>query len=143
VRKGLPVQVSVRGQLMHPVTGTVTRTASAIDPGTRTLLTEVDVPNASHHFLPGMFVYVAFKIGVAGSRWRIPATAAIIDAEGTRVAVVGPDNTLRFQPVVFGRDLGASIDVQAGLNGDESIVKQPTVSLQEGQVVRPIAPRTP
>jgi RND family efflux transporter MFP subunit len=143
VRKGLPVQVSVRGQLMHPVTGTVTRTASAIDPGTRTLLTEVDVPNASHHLLPGMFVYVAFKIGAAGSRWRIPATAAIVDAQGTRVAVVGPDNTLRIQPVVFGRDLGASIDVQAGLSGDESIVKQPTVSLQEGQVVRPIAPRTP
>jgi RND family efflux transporter MFP subunit len=143
VRKGLPVQVSVRGQLMHPVTGTVTRTASAIDPGTRTLLTEVDVPNASHHLLPGMFVYVAFKIGAAGSRWRIPATAAIVDAQGTRVAVVGPDNKLRFQPVVFGRDLGALIDVQAGLSGDESIVKQPTVSLQEGQVVRPIAPRTP
>jgi hypothetical protein len=44
---------------------------------------------------------------------------------------------------VFGRDLGASIDIQAGLRGDESIVKQPTVSLQEGQVVRPIAPQTP
>jgi multidrug efflux pump subunit AcrA (membrane-fusion protein) len=113
VRKGLPVQVSVRGQLMQPVT------------------------------LPGMFVYVAFKIGAAGSRWRIPATAAIVDAQGTRVAIVGPRNTLHFQPVVFGRDFGTSIDVQAGLRGDESIVKQPTVSLQEGQVVRPIEPRTP
>ncbi len=143
VHNGLPVSVSVRGRLMEPVTGTVTRTASALDPGTRTLLVEVDVPNPSHRLLPGMFVYAAFKISPAGTRWRVPATAAIFDAQGTRVMLVGPGNKLHYQPVVFGRDLGASIDIQAGLRGDESIVKQPTVSLQEGQVVRPIAPRTP
>jgi RND family efflux transporter MFP subunit len=143
VHRGLPVSVSVRGQLMEPVTGTVTRTASALDPGTRTLLVEVDVANPSHRLLPGMFVYVAFKISPAGTRWRVPATAAIFDAHGTRVVLVGPGNKLHYQPVVFGRDLGASIDVQAGLRGDESIVKQPTVSLQEGQVVRPIEPQKP
>jgi RND family efflux transporter MFP subunit len=143
VHTGLPVSVSVRGQLMEPVTGTVTRTANALDPATRTLLVEVDVPNPSHRLLPGMFVYAAFKITTAGTRWRLPATAAIFDAQGTRVVLVGPGNKLHYQPVVFGRDLGASIDVQAGLTGDESIVKQPTVSLQEGQVVRPIAPQKP
>jgi len=143
VHAGLPVSVSVRGQMMEPVTGTVTRTANALDPGTRTLLVEVDVPNPSHRLLPGMFVYAAFKISAAGTRWRVPATAAIFDAQGTRVVLVGPGNKLHYQPVMFGRDLGASIDVQAGLSGDESIVKQPTVALQEGQVVRPIAPRTP
>src|SRR6266850_6259143 len=47
VHTGLPVSVSVRGQLMEPVVGTVTRTASALDPGTRTLLTQVDIPNPS------------------------------------------------------------------------------------------------
>src|SRR5207302_2283810 len=57
VTVGLPVHVTVRGQLMQPVTGTVARTASAFDPGTRTLLTEVDIPNESHRLLPGMFVY--------------------------------------------------------------------------------------
>jgi RND family efflux transporter MFP subunit len=143
VRTGLPVSVSVRGQLMEPVTGTVTRTANALDPATRTLLVEVDVPNQSQRLLPGMFVYVAFKISAAGTRWRVPATAAIIDAHGTRVVLVGAGNKLHYQPVVLGRDLGAFIDVQAGLKGDESIVKQPTVSLQEGQVVRPIAPQQP
>jgi RND family efflux transporter MFP subunit len=143
VRVGLPVSVSVRGHLMEPVAGTVTRTANAIDPATRTLLAEVDVPNPSHGLLPGMFVYVAFKIGPAGTRWRVPATAAIFDAQGTRVAIVGPGNKLHFQPVVFGRDLGASIDIQSGLRGDETIVKQPTVSLKEGQVVRPIEPQKP
>ena len=138
VKVGLPVQVTVRGQLMQPVTGTVTRTANALDPGTRTLLTQVDIPNQSHRMLPGMFVYVAFKIGPSGTRWRVPATAVIFNAQGTRVAIVGAGNKLHFQPVVVGRDLGTSIDIQAGLHGSETIVSQPTVSLQEGQVVKPI-----
>ena len=138
VTRGLPVQVSVRGRLMQPVTGSVTRTANALDPGTRTLLAEADVPNASHELLPGMFVYVGFRIGPSGTRWRVPATAVVVDAEGTRVVIVGAANALHFQPVVLGRDFGDAMDIQAGLHGGESIVKQPTVSLQEGQVVHPI-----
>jgi RND family efflux transporter MFP subunit len=143
VKVGLPVHVMVRGQLMQPVTGTVTRTASALDPGTRTLLTQVDIPNPSLRLLPGMFVYVSFKIGPSGTRWRIPSTAVIFNAQGTRVAIVGAENKLHFQEVVLGRDLGTSIDIQAGLQGNETIVKQPTVSLQEGQLVKPIEPQTP
>src|SRR5438094_772937 len=142
LKAGLPVEVAVRGQLMQPVTGTVTRTAGALDPGTRTLLAQVDIPNASHRLLPGMFVYVTFKLAPSGTRWRVPATAVIFNAQGTRVAIVGAGNTLRFQMVVLGRDFGTSIDVQAGLQGHETIVKQPTVSLQEGQRVTPIEPRS-
>ena len=82
---------------------------------------------------------VSDQVSAAGVRWRVPATAAIFDAQGTRVVIVGPDNKLHFQPVVFGRDLGTAIDIQAGLRGDEMIVKQPTVSLQEGQIVKPMA----
>src|SRR3989475_7786444 len=139
LKVGLPVAVAVRGQLMRPVAGTVTRTAGALDPGTRTLLTQVDIPNASHRLLPGMFVYVTFKIGPSGTHWRGPPPPVIFNAQGTRVAFVGTGNTIRFQPVEVGRDFGDSLDVQAGLQGQERIVLQPTVALQEGQVVRPIA----
>ena len=138
VKPGLPVQVSVRGELMQSVPGKVTRTASAVDPGTRTLLTQVDIPNRSHRLLPGMFVYVTFKIAPSGTRWGVPATAVMFNAQGTRVAIVGEGNKLHFQPVVLGRDLGMSIDIQAGLHGTEMILKQPSVSLQEGQVVEPL-----
>jgi RND family efflux transporter MFP subunit len=139
VKARMPVRVSVRGRLMQPVTGTVTRTANALDPGTRTLLAEVDIPNVSHSLLPGMFVYVGFTIGPSGARSLVPSTAVVFDADGTRVVTVGPGNALHFQPVVLGRDFGDSIEIQAGLHGGERIVKQPTVSLQEGQIVRPIA----
>jgi multidrug efflux pump subunit AcrA (membrane-fusion protein) len=143
VTVGLPVRVTLRGQLMQPVTGTVTRTASAFDPGTRTLLTQVDIPNPSHRMLPGMFVYVDFKIGPSGTHWRVPAAAMMFNAQGTRVAIVGAGNKLHFQDVVIGRDLGTSIDIQAGLHGNEMVVSQPTVSLQEGQVVKPIESHGP
>jgi multidrug efflux pump subunit AcrA (membrane-fusion protein) len=139
VEVGMPVQVRIRGELMEPVKATVTRTASAIDTGTRTLLTQVDIPNPSHRMLPGSFVYVDFQIGPAGTHWRIPASALVFNAQGTRVILVRAGNKLHFQNVVVGRDLGTAIDVQSGLDGNETVVKLPTVSLQEGQIVNPIA----
>jgi RND family efflux transporter MFP subunit len=139
VRAGQPATVSVRGHLDAPVAATVTRTASALDPATRTLLTQVDIPNRSGGLLPGMFVSVDFQLTASGTRWRVPATAVIVDAQGNRVATVAAGNAIHFQPVQLGRDLGDSFEVQAGLQGDEAIVVQPTVSLKEGQVVKPIA----
>jgi len=62
-----------------------------------------------------MFVYVDFTIGPSGTRWRVPATAMIFNAQGTRVAIVGAGNKLHFQDVVVGRDLGTSIDIQADI----------------------------
>ena len=138
MRAGLPVRVSVRGHLDEAVAASVTRTSSALDPGTRTLLTQIDVLNPSARLMPGMFVYVTFNVSASGTRWRVPATAVIFDTQGTRVASVGPDNAIRYLPVTLGRDYGTSIDIQAGLRGHERIVTQPTVALQEGQVVAPL-----
>jgi hypothetical protein len=85
-----------------------------------------------------MFVYATFRIAPTGTRWRLPATAGIFDAKGTRVALVQADNKIHFQQVDVGRDLGETVDIQGGLHGHEAIVAQPTVALQEGDVVRPI-----
>ena len=139
VRAGMPVQLTVRGQMGVPIAASVTRTSNALDPGTRTLLTQIDIPNPSGRLLPGMFVYVTLMIAPSGTRWRVPATAVIFDAQGSRVAIVGAQNTIHFQHVEIGRDFGDAVDVQAGLQGQEQIVLQPTVALQEGQVVRPTA----
>ena len=75
-----------------------------------------------------------------GKRWNIPATALIFNADGTQVILVGTDNKLHVQPVTVGRDFGATVDIQSGLNGGESIVEQPDVSLQNGQSVIPAEP---
>jgi RND family efflux transporter MFP subunit len=139
VRPGLPAKVRVRGHLDQPVAAAVSRTSSSLDPGTRTLLSQVDIPNPSGRLLPGLFVYVDFQIAPSGTRWRLPATAVIFDTQGIRVATVASGNTIHFLRVEPGRDFGDSIDIQAGLQGNESIVAQPTVSLKEGQVVKPMA----
>jgi RND family efflux transporter MFP subunit len=138
VKPGLPAHVTVRGALSTPTGATVARTASALDPGTRTLLVEVDIPNASHAILPGAFVYVAFKLTPSGQRWNLPATALTFNADGTQLLLVDPDHKLRLQKVTVGRDFGDTIDIQAGLSGGESVVKQPDVSLQPGQTVTPL-----
>jgi multidrug efflux pump subunit AcrA (membrane-fusion protein) len=123
------------------------QTDNAQDPSTCTLLTEVDIPNASHALMPGQFVYVAFQIQPSGQRWTSPATALIFNAEGTQVLVVEPDKPgdklgkLRVQKVTVGRDFGDTVDIQAGLNEGASIVKQPDVSLQPGLVVTPVEPQ--
>jgi multidrug efflux pump subunit AcrA (membrane-fusion protein) len=140
VTPGLTAQVTARGNLGKPVAATVTRTANALDPATRTLLTEVDIPNASHVMFPGQFVNVGFKVGPTGKRWNIPATALIFNSQGTQVLLVGTDNKLHVQPVTVGRDFGDTVDIQAGLNGGESIVEQPDVSLQDGQSITPVEP---
>ncbi len=144
VAVGTPAQVTIRGSLGRPVAATVTRTADALDPGTRTLLTEVDIPNASHAMLPGEFVYVALKIAPSGQRWNLPATALIFNSAGTQVLVVEPDRKLHIQKVTVGRDFGDTISIQEGLTGEEKVVSQPDVSLQEGEVVIPVeAPHAP
>ncbi len=144
VKAGLKAQVAVRGALTTPVTATVTRTASALDPGTRTLLTEVDIPNSTHAMLPGTFVYVAFKLAPSGQRWNLPATALIFNSDGTQMMLVEPGGKLRIQNVTVGRDFGDTINVQAGLSGNEMVVKQPDVSLQDGQVIAPVeSPNAP
>jgi RND family efflux transporter MFP subunit len=141
VKSGLPAQVSIRGALNAPVKAVVTRTANALDPSTRTLLTEVDIPNSAHGMLAGQFAYVSMTVGASGQRWNLPATALIFNAQGAQVMLVEPGGKLRLQNVIVGRDFGDTIDVQAGLSGGEMIVKQPTVSLQQGQIVKPVEPQ--
>ena len=111
VRTDLRVKVRARGHLDEPVAASVTRTAGALDPGTRTLLTQVDIPNPSGQLLPGMFVYVDFQIASSGTRWRVPATAVVFDTQGTRVATVAVGNIICFQHVELGRDFGESMDI--------------------------------
>ncbi len=137
IKVGLPVDIVVRGQLTQPFKGSVTRRADALDPNTRTMLTEVDIPNRERRLLPGMFIYVQFKIGPTGTRWRIPGTAMIFNAQGTQVMLVGKDNKLELRKVVLGRDFGESIDVQSGIDKSDVVVKQPTVRIKAGQEVKP------
>jgi len=115
--------------------GTVARTAEAIDPSTRTLLTEVDVPNRDGRLLPGSFGEVHFAVGSDVNKVTVPVNTMLFRAEGPRVAVVGPDSKVQLRPINIGRDYGATLEVLGGVSPDEQIVVNPSDSLEDGQQV--------
>jgi membrane fusion protein, multidrug efflux system len=120
--------------------GTVTRTAEAIDPATRTLLTEVDVPNKDGHLLPGSFGEVHFAVGTNANKVTIPVNAMLFRAEGPRVAVIGPGGKVQLRPINIGRDYGATLEVLGGILPTDQVVINPADSLEDGQQVNVAQP---
>jgi RND family efflux transporter MFP subunit len=117
--------------------GQVVSTAGALDQASRTLLTEVQIPNDDGSLLPGMFANVHFAITRAEPPLWLPATALILGAGGLQVAVVRDDQTVHFQTVEVGHDLGQKIEIVAGLTGTESVIVNGGDGLREGLRVRP------
>jgi multidrug efflux system membrane fusion protein len=115
--------------------GTVVRTAEAIDPATRTLMTEVDVPNKDGHLLPGSFGEVHFAVGYGVDKVTVPVNAMLFRAQGAQVAVVGSDNKVQLRTINIGRDYGTALEVLGGVSPQEQIVINPADSLENGQQV--------
>jgi membrane fusion protein, multidrug efflux system len=115
--------------------GKVVRTANAIDAATRTLNTEIDVPNPKGVLLPGAFAQVHFSLNVKTRSLSLPVNALLFRAEGTRAAVVGRDGKIHLKPVVIGRDYGTSVEILGGVEPSDAIVLNPSDSLDEGQSV--------
>ena len=122
----------------QPFFGNVVRTADAIDPGTRTLRTEIDVPNRDGRLFPGSYAQVHFGVSVAAVHMSVPVNALLFRSEGPRAAIVGADGKVHLKPVVIGRDYGADVEILGGLDPSESIVLNPSDSLEEGQSVHAI-----
>ncbi len=120
----------------------IARTAEAIDPNTRTLLTEVDVPNRDGRLLPGSFGEVHFAVGSNVNKVTVPVNAMLFRAEGPRLAVVGPDKKVQLRPINIGRDYGATLEVLGGVTVADQVVINPADSLEDGQEVI-LAPPSP
>jgi RND family efflux transporter MFP subunit len=116
--------------------GKVMRTAEAIDTGTRTLLTEVDVPNHNSALLPGGYAQVHLQVNVKGERLAIPVNALLFRSEGLRAVVIDSNNKTHLKPLTIGRDYGTTLEVLQGLDAKDWIVLNPADSLEEGQQVR-------
>jgi membrane fusion protein, multidrug efflux system len=116
--------------------GEVVRTSEALDPATRTLLTEVDVRNGDGRLLPGGFAEVHLEVNVAQGRLQVPVNALLFRSEGLRAVVVDPQHVLHLRPLTIGRDYGASLEVLSGLEAQDWIVLNPADSLENGQRVR-------
>ena len=116
-------------------TARIARTAESIDPNTRTLLTEVDVPNKDGRLLPGSFGEVHFAVGSNVNKVTVPVNAMLFRSEGPRLAVIGDDKKVQLRQINIGRDYGATLEVLGGVSIGEQIVINPPDSLEEGQQV--------
>jgi membrane fusion protein, multidrug efflux system len=121
--------------------GKVVRTAEAIDPATRTLLTEVDVPNKEGRLLPGSFGEVHFAVGSGVNKVTIPVNAMLFRAEGPRVAVVSAGGKVQLKPINIGRDYGATLEILGGVSPTDQVVINPADSLEDGQQVNVAQPQ--
>jgi RND family efflux transporter MFP subunit len=116
--------------------GKVVRTAESIDTGTRTLLTEVDVPNHNGTLLPGGYAQVHLGVKVAGARLQVPVNALLFRSEGLRAVVVDANHRAHLKPLTIGRDYGTTLEVLQGIDAADWIVLNPADSLEDGQEVR-------
>ncbi len=138
VRVGGSAEVTLQELPGRVFRGVISRTANALESGSRTLPTEVEVDNPTGILLPNMYAQVRLlKVGAASAA-LIPGDALIVRPNGTQVAVVGADNRVHFQLIDVGRDFGASTEVRAGLNGDEMVVVNATDDVREGARVKPL-----
>jgi len=135
VRADVGAKVTVREYPNRTFEGKVARAAGALDAATRTMTTEVRVPNPKGELLAGMYAQVSFTLPAPHRVVEIPATALLNDAKGLRVAVVGPDETLRLVPVVIERDTGPTLEISSGLDGTERVVKLAGAELVPGRKV--------
>jgi RND family efflux transporter MFP subunit len=135
IRPGLAAYLELTQYPGQKFQGKVVRTANAIDLSTRTLLTEVDVPNASGQLLPGGYAQVHLNVKVAGQRLQVPVNALLFRSEGLRAVVVDENHHARLQTLAIGRDYGVTLEVLTGLKPDDWIVLNPADSLIDGQEV--------
>jgi membrane fusion protein, multidrug efflux system len=120
----------------------VVRTADSIDLNTRTLLTEVDVPNKDGKLLPGSFGEVHFAVGSNVNKVTVPVNALIFRAQGAQVAIVGPDNKIQMRAIDIGRDYGTTLEIITGVSTGDQVVINPPDSLEQGEQVN-LAPALP
>ena len=115
--------------------GKVTRAAVALQPGTRTLLTEIDVPNPDEALAPGMYCTVELRIPRKTPALLVSADAIIFNGEGLHVAVV-EDGVARLHKIEIARDFGREVEVRDGVRAGDQVILNPPADLADGAKVR-------
>jgi RND family efflux transporter MFP subunit len=135
IKVGEETTVTVREYEGRSFHGKITRTAGVLDPASRTMLTEVQVPNGDGALFPGMFAQVKIERSGAPAPFVVPASALLNSAQGTRLAVVDAQSHAHLIPVVVGDEYGLEVGIVGGLDGAEDVIKNPGERITEGALV--------
>jgi len=136
IKIDMPAEITVREYPGKKFAGVVKHTAGALDPNSRTLATEVQIPNADGKLFAGAYCQVIFEVTNAARPLIVPVSALISNAQGNQVAVVGDDSVAHYKQVELGRDYGTDVEVASGLEPTDQIITNPGERLGEGIKVR-------
>jgi RND family efflux transporter MFP subunit len=115
--------------------GTVTRTSNAIDPASKTLMVEVDVPNPSGQLLPGAYANIHFKVPRGFVPLVLPNSSILFQSAGPQVAIVGKGSKIELRKVTLGRDFGDTVEILSGVTAKDSVVANPPDSITSAALV--------
>ncbi len=135
IKDGQKASIDVKERLGRPYTGTVIRSAGALNNAARTMLTEVQVDNRDASLLPGMYAQVKFTLSQQRTSLIIPTSSLVVDRGGMHVVTVDASHTIHFVPVTIGKDMGKEVEILNGIQGSESLVASPSDLLNEGEHV--------
>jgi RND family efflux transporter MFP subunit len=116
--------------------GHVTNTAKAIDPISRTLLTELQVPNETGELFPGAYALIALQVNGNTGILTIPANALLFRMEGTAVGVVDANGQVEIRKVNTNLNLGDKLEISQGLSETDQVIVNPSDSLATGMTVK-------
>jgi membrane fusion protein (multidrug efflux system) len=138
LRVGASAEVTVREYPGRKFKGTITRSAGALDPTTRTMNTEVRVSNGDNALIAGMYAEVSLSLPNPHKVYEVPATAVFNDANGVRLALVGEGNRVKMTKVVLERDTGQTVLVSSGVDESARVVSIARAEITDGSVIEPI-----
>jgi multidrug efflux pump subunit AcrA (membrane-fusion protein) len=136
VRLGKKVSVEVQA-LNRTFEGIVARFADKVDDSTRTMMTEVDVPNPKLSLVPGMYAYVSFPVMERENTLAVPVQAVSRQGNEAIAYRVSSDNRIEIQAIRLGMETRGRIEVLSGLSKGDQVVVGNTSQLRQGQVVAP------
>jgi RND family efflux transporter MFP subunit len=122
--------------------GRVTSTARAIDPTSRTLLTELQIPNETGELFPGAYALITLQVTDKGGVLTIPANALLFRSEGPAVGVVDPNGKVEIRKVIISLNLGDKLEVSQGLSETDQVIVNPPDRLGNGMTVKILPPKT-
>jgi RND family efflux transporter MFP subunit len=139
MKAGVPAEIRATGAVGGVFSGTIARSAESINAQARTMRVEVDMPNANHSLVPGMYVNVAFQLPPRGLV-EVPAAALIFRAGGTQVARVDAGGKIHFLKAVIARDNGSLVELASGAQPGDKLVLNISSQIADGQAVAVSAP---
>jgi len=134
MKAGVPAEIRATGAVGGVFSGTIARSAESINAQARTMRVEVDMPNATHALVPGMYVSIAFRLPPRGLV-EVPAAALIFRASGTQVAKVDAGGKIQFDTVVIARDNGSLVELASGVQPGDKLVLNISSQISSGQTV--------